>query len=95
MDLCGPITGRQVVEFDYDGHPRVVQPAAHDPHKTTGNHVLRGYQVAGTGNTRSVPFWDLFLVEKISGLTVTGQVFTADPPGYSKGDKHINVHCEL
>ncbi len=59
MDFCTAIKERRLVAFDYDGHPRVVQPAAHGPHVSTGNPVLRGYQVGGTGKTREVPFWDL------------------------------------
>lgn len=95
MTICDAINNRRVVEFDYDGHHRVVQPAAAGPHATTGNPVLRGYQVGGTGKTRTVPFWDLFLLDKIHNLVVLDEMFEADPPGYQKGDKHIVVQCEL
>lgn len=95
MSICDAIAERKNVTFDYDGHHRVVQPAAHGPHATTGNDVLRGYQIAGSGKTRSVPFWDLFLVAKITNFRVLDERFQADPPGYAKGDKHIDVHCEL
>lgn len=95
MDICGAIAGRRLVEFDYDGHHRVVQPAAAGPHATTRNPVLRGYQVGGTGKTRVVPFWDLFLVGKITNWTVLDETFEDDPPGYKKGDQHIDVECEL
>ena len=46
MSICDAIAERKNVTFDYDGHHRVVQPAAHGPHATTGNDVLRGYQIA-------------------------------------------------
>lgn len=95
MSICDAINSRRLVEFDYDGHHRVVQPAAAGPHATTGNPVLRGYQVGGTGKTRRVPFWDLFLVDKIENLVVLDETFASDPPGYQKGDRHIAVECEL
>lgn len=83
------------IEFDYDGHHRVVQPAAAGYHVTTGNAVLRGYQTGGTSSSRAVPLWDLFLVGKIQNLVVTGRTFAADPPKYVKGDSHIKIVCEL
>lgn len=95
VSISSAISGRQLIEFDYDGHHRVVEPAAHGPHVSSGNHVLRGHQVAGTGKTRAVPFWDLFLVSKMTNLQVTSTTFNSDPPGYVRGDKHIQVHCEL
>ena len=95
MSICDAIKGRQVIEFDYDSHHRIVQPAAAGPHVTTGNPVLRGYQVGGTGKTREVPFWDLFLIEKIRNLVILEETFDADPLGYQRGDKHITIQCEL
>ena len=95
MPICGAIRDRRVIEFDYDGHHRIVQPAAAGPHATTGNLVLRGYQVGGTSSSGSVPGWRLFELTDISRLVVTDRTFNADPPGYRKGDKHIVVECEL
>lgn len=96
MDLCGAINNKKLVSFTYDGHHRVVMPAAHGSHATTGSHVLRGYQVGGTGKTRAVPFWDLFLVDKMSNIEVQDEGFVENPPYFSRGDKHMaTVYCEL
>ena len=95
MSICAAIRDKHLVSFTYDGHSRVVIPAAHGPHKTTGNLVLRGYQIRGTSSSRSVPLWDLFLVDNMVGLRVLDETFTGTPPQYQRGDKHINVHCEL
>ncbi len=95
MNICTAIREKRLVSFTYDGHSRVVIPAAHGPHKTTGNSVLRGYQIRGTSSTRSVPLWDLFLTDNMVGFQVLDETFAAAPPDYSRGDKHINVHCEL
>lgn len=96
MDFCAAIQGRKLVRFTYDGHPRVVIPAAFGNHATTGNLVLRGYQVGGSSSTRTPPLWDLFLVEKMVGVELEGGTFTDTPPDYRPGDKHIApIQCEL
>jgi hypothetical protein len=96
MDLCAAITGRHLVSFVYDGHQRTAIPAAYGKHKTTGNAVLRAYQIGGTSSSRSIPLWDLFLVEKIINCTVLDETFTADPPSYARGDKHMSeIYCQL
>ncbi|MBT8163286.1 MULTISPECIES: hypothetical protein [Arthrobacter] len=90
MDFSDAIQNRNLVAFNYDGHPRVVVPAAFGLHATTGNEVLRGYQVDGSGNSRPVPFWDLFLTEKMSKVEILDGQFIEDPPHYSRNDKHID-----
>lgn len=95
MTICTAIQEKRLVSFSYDGHSRVVVPAAHGPHKTTGNSVFRGYQIRGTSGSRAVPLWDLFLEDKAVGLTVLDETFDENPPGYRPGDKHIRIHCEL
>ncbi len=95
MTICDAIRDRRLIQFSYDGHQRVVIPAAYGRHASTGNEVLRGYQVRGTSSTRTPPLWDLFLVTNMVGLTVLDETFVNDPPQYKRGDKHINVVCEL
>ena len=85
------IESRREIEFVYDGHQRVVQPAAHGRHKTTGNEVLRAYQVGGSSSSRTPPLWDLFLVDRMEQLRMTDRTFDDDPPGYSRDDKHMGV----
>ena len=95
MRICDAIREPEPIAFDYGGHHRIVHPAAFGTHITTGNPALRGYQVGGTGSSRAVPFWDLFLLSKIQSLRVLEGHFVDDPPGYKKGDKHLRVQCEL
>ncbi|WP_205858664.1 hypothetical protein [Plantibacter sp. M259] len=90
------INDRVEIEFTYDGLPRVVQPAAHGTHVSTGKELLRGYQTGGTSATRSVPLWDLFSVAKIESLVVTERRFDANPPGYSPDDRHLGeIYAQL
>jgi hypothetical protein len=96
MDFCAAINGRRLISFVYDGHPRTAIPAAYGKHATTGNMVLRAYQIGGTSSSRSVPLWDLFLVEKMSAGVILDETFASDPPSYTPGDKHIGeIHCQL
>jgi hypothetical protein len=96
VDLSKAIQNRNLVAFQYDGHQRVVVPAAFGRHATSGNEVLRGYQVEGTGKSRPVPFWDLFLTGKMSDVEILDRQFTEDPPSYSRDDKHIRpIHAQL
>jgi hypothetical protein len=95
MDICKAIEGRKLVSFYYKDHQRTLIPAAHGSHKTTGNHVLRAYQVGGTRNEGETPGWGMFIVDDITSFVVLNETFDT-PPGYRQGDSHIvPLHCEL
>ena len=89
------IRDRRLLSFTYDGHFRVVIPVAHGTHISTGNEVLRAYQIRGTSSSRIPPLWDLFRVEKIVNLEVLDETFVDDPLGYACGDKHIQIVSQL
>ncbi len=94
--ICDAINERRLIRFHYRGHWRTVAPAAHGYHVTTGNGVLRGYQVGGTRNTGLVPGWGMFDVSAITGLEMLSESIGETPPGYSRNDRHINpIHCQL
>lgn len=95
MDFCAAIQNRNVIRFMYDGLERVVHPAAYGTHVTTGGLKLRGYQVAGASTSGPLPEWRLFSVEKMGQVDVLDETFATVPPGYSPGDQHLNVICEL
>lgn len=95
-ELDRAIRDRLEVEFHYKGLPRIVQPAAHGLHVTTGNHFLRGYQIAGQSSTRFPPLWDMFTLSKIESLVVTDRHFEVIPPDYSRDDKHMaTIYAQL
>ena len=96
MDWAAAISGRLLVSFRYQGHARVVIPAAYGLHATTHNPILRAYQIRGTSSTRPVPLWDLFLLDEIQGPAILDETFDADPPGYKRNDKHISpIYAQL
>lgn len=93
--LCDAIENQQIVEFDYRGKHRVVEP--HKVGNTTkGNTVLSGYQVDGRGNEINPPDWGQYKLTKISNLEVTGESFSGPRPEYSRTDKRMTrIFCRL
>lgn len=91
MDLDDAIEQRREIEFAYEGLPRIVQPAAHGIHKTTGNEILRGYQVGGASSSRPLPDWRIYLVSKIQSLVVSERTFLNEPPDYKSDDSAMQT----
>lgn len=84
-----------MVEFDYDGGPRIVEPHAHGI-STAGHEVLRGYQTGGYSRSGKSEGWRLFDVSKIEGLRQTGDHFMQDRPNYSPDDRQMrSIHCHV
>jgi hypothetical protein len=92
--ICQAIQENRVIEFHYDGHYRKVEPYCHGTSKR-GKESVRGYQVAGGSNSRSIPFWRLFTVAKVRDLSLTDETFQGNRPGYNPNDKHLRVHCNI
>jgi hypothetical protein len=92
--ICQAIQENRVIEFHYDGHHRKVEPYCHGTSKR-GKESVRGYQVAGGSNSRSIPFWRLFTVAKIGNLSLTDETFQGNRPAYNPNDKDLRVHCNI
>lgn len=91
--VCSAIRNRSVVEFDYDGGTRVVEPYCHGT-STRGKELLRGYQVAGYSSSGNSMGWKLFDIAKIVGLAEAGATFAGNRPDYNPDDSAMNpVHC--
>lgn len=92
--IINAIHNREVLSFSYNGIPRLVHPAAVGVSRA-GNDALRCYQIVGSHVTPGHQ-WDFCEISLISNLQPTGQHFEGDPPGYRKGDKHMNqIYAEL
>ena len=93
--ICDTIRDRCVLEFTYQGRPRVVEPHAYGISRAS-NEVIRCYQTGGTSSSDTVPCWRLMEVSQIESLTVTEEHFVGERPGYAKGDKGMStIFCEL
>ena len=93
--FCDAIKNRNILEFTYKGHYRVVEPHAYGL-SLRGNEMLRCFQVGGTSHSGKVPCWRPILVSQITSLVVTEKHFEDVRDGYKKGDRGMSkIFCEL
>lgn len=93
--ICNAVASRSIIQFDYGGGRRTVEPHAHGV-SSAGNEVLRAYQVSGYSSSGSSPPWRLFVVSRITNITVTSGVFTQNRPLYDPDDDGmVQVHCHV
>lgn len=94
--ICGAIRDRRLVSFQYEGLPRIVIPCALGQHKSTGNLLLRAYQVQGATESGSLPLWRLYVFSGVSGLMILDEAFDEVPVGYKRGDRAFrSILCQL
>jgi hypothetical protein len=89
------IENQTVLALTYKGIAREVEPHAYG-RGTSGNDLLRCYQVAG-GHTSDKPHtWDLLIVNEISALSDTGCKFAGARPEYRRNDKAMStIYAQL
>lgn len=68
--ICSAIGSSQCLEFEYEGHRRVVNPFI--LYRTEdGKTLIEGAQVGGTSDSGSMPYWRSFHLDKISSIEET------------------------
>jgi hypothetical protein len=93
--IVDAIQNRKVLSLIYDGISRRVEPHAYGM-GTSGNELLRCYQIAGSHGSDKPHDWDLLIVSKISALSNAGDTFAGPRPGYRRGDKAMStIYAEL
>jgi predicted DNA-binding transcriptional regulator YafY len=93
--ICKAIQKKAVIEFNYEGELRIVEPQCYGI-STAGKEVMRGFQTAGHSRSRRSVSEKLFELSKISGLKETGETFSKPGPHYNPSDKAmVYVHCHL
>jgi len=94
-EICKSIREKRVIRFTYDGHERIVQPHAYGIHKSTGNEVLRAYQIGGYSSSGTIPLWRLYDVSKINYIDVTDEWFERAAPDYRLNDSDMSqIFCQ-
>lgn len=89
------IDNRNLLEFQYDGHYRLVEPHTCGV-SSKGNDTLSAYQVGGTSDKGIVPDWKQFTISKIVGLKKSNGTFTGTRTGYTKNDSRMSkIYAEL
>ena len=88
------IREKSVVEFNYGGHPRKVEP--HMLGMSGGTLQFLGYQIGGSSSSGgALPEWRRFELNRISSLSITTQKFPGRRPfpsgRHSSWDRQILV----
>jgi predicted DNA-binding transcriptional regulator YafY len=93
--IISAIEKRKIIEFDYEGHFRVVEPHTVGISKT-GKYMLSAFQIDGESNKIQIPDWGQFSISKINHLNIQSDEFTGTRPGYTKGDSRMDgIFSEL
>lgn len=93
--IVSAIQEKKCLSFMYNGHHRVVEPHCYGI-TTSGDEVLRCYQIRGGSSSGIVPDWKMMTIDKISVLTLTQDEFLGPRNEYKKGDKYMTrIFCEL
>jgi predicted DNA-binding transcriptional regulator YafY len=87
--IIDAIRNRKVVEFSYDGQPRIVEPQTYGI-STAGHPILRGYQRAGGSISGYTTGLRLFEIVKISQLQQTGERFAEARPEHNPNDRAMS-----
>jgi hypothetical protein len=91
--LCTAIRSRTLLEFDYEGMPRIVAPYCHG---TTSKNVevLRAIQVGGASRSGGFGFGKLWHISKMQNVRNTSERFVPTDPNYNPDDSVMSrVHC--
>ena len=95
QSICDAIANLAVIEFNYRGLSRVVEPFCHGVSRA-GNEVLRAYQIGGDSESGNPVGWKLYEVSQMSGLRRTGATFRPSRPGYNPTDSQMtSTHCSV
>jgi hypothetical protein len=89
--ICSAIELNKVIKFYYNGGIRLVEPFCCGIHKTTGSKVLRGYQIGGYSESGEIEGWKLFLIDDMSALIITDNIFNISRPNYNPIDKAMST----
>jgi hypothetical protein len=94
-EICKAIENRSILQFDYHGEERFVEPHCHGT-SSKGNELLRGYQVGGGSVSGNPSPWRLFNIEDAVNLIITGKNFDGPRPDYNPNDKGMaRICCRL
>jgi predicted DNA-binding transcriptional regulator YafY len=93
--IISAIENRKILEFDYEGQFRVVEPHTVGISKT-GKHMLSAFQIDGESNKIKIPDWGQFSISKITHLNIQGNEFKGIRHGYTRGDSRmVEIFSEL
>ena len=94
QEIIEAIENKNLIEFDYDGESRTVEPHCYGL-STKGNHVLRAYQVDGYSSSGDMG-WKMYDLGKTNNINILEDTFEKSRNGYNRGDKGMSdIYAEL
>jgi len=94
LKVCEAIGSQRLLEFDYGGYHRIVQPYCHG-FTRKGAESVRAVQVNASGSGGR-GFGKLWTVAKMQNLRVAVEAFDADDPDYNPNDTAMSeIHCRV
>jgi hypothetical protein len=93
--ICEAIRKRTLLEFEYKGLRRVVQPYCHGI-STRGMESLRAVQVRGSSSSGRFGQGKFWTVSEIVNPRLLDETFVPDDPGYNPNDSGMKyIHCRI
>lgn len=94
--ICDAIRDGEIVEFDYDGMVRIVEPFIYGL-TNEGLQILKGYQIGGYNRENDNSYsWVTFEVSQIGTIKFIGKKFTTRRDGYEEQSSTIKtVYCKF
>jgi hypothetical protein len=93
--ICDAIHGHCILEFDYDGKHRVVEPYCHGISRK-GEELLRAIQIGGESSSRGFGFGKLWNTHKMTNVKKIEKTFAARDPDYNPDDSAMaSIHCRV
>jgi len=93
--FCDAIERRALLEFQYKGHLRIVQPYCFGV-SMRDNEVLRAVQVRGQSASNQFGTGKLWTVEEILAPRILDETFTPNDPTYNPKDTAMKrIYCRI
>ena len=89
--ICNAIKDRNVIQFYYDGHLRIVEPFTLGILKTTRNTSLSAFRVGGYSESENSPPWRLYTLNKISSIKTLNRKAMQYRSGYNSRDSRMSM----
>lgn len=90
--IIAAIDHRRILSFTYDGQPRIVNPHALYVGEQIRQRVLHAWQTDGGSNTRNVPCWGNFHLNKMMELVVLDETFFGPQSDFNPMRFHHLIH---
>lgn len=86
--LKNAVATKSVIEFQYDGHPRIVEPHCYGVNEA-GNNVIRVFLIGGYSSSGRAEGWRTYKQGRITLLRFTGEHFEHPRLGYKRNDSDM------